>query len=92
MSSPNIPSIPEIITLPNGHLVLIPVGIPEENKAEIRRLTAAETDRQALDQIAALLRENLRMADEDLIAAIFDITGMTGRVTDPLSAERENRS
>jgi 2-phospho-L-lactate guanylyltransferase (CobY/MobA/RfbA family) len=36
----------EIIRLPDGHVVLIPGNLPEETKAEIRRLAAAERDRQ----------------------------------------------
>jgi hypothetical protein len=39
------PGIPETIKLPDGHLVVIPAGLPGENKAEIRRLTAAEIGR-----------------------------------------------
>ena len=36
----------ETIDLPDGRFVLIPGNLPEENKAEIRRLTAAERARQ----------------------------------------------
>lgn len=55
-------------------------------------LAAAQTaaNAGALDTIAGLLRESPRLDDADLIDALFDIVGQTGRITDPDGLDTED--
>jgi hypothetical protein len=58
--------------------------IPDQVAVELRPSYAAPSaETETLNHLAGLLRQSPRLDDEEMIAAVYDIVGQTGRATDP---------